>query len=117
MSKEKKLNKKVYSVRLKSLNQISDKCWKAEDWQGNTFLIPDSQYFGRDYDVIKSDAYWIASWIIDKEDCHLQVSTKKIGWYDPKSGRIKPPVIITIEHHVPERIAPIENNTIKKLKR
>lgn len=108
---------KCYSVRLQHLTPISSKCWKAEDWQGNTFLIPDSQYFGRDYSVSKSDAYWIACWIIDKEDCKLQVSTKKEGWYNPKKGSIEPPIEIIVTHHTPEKIKPVENNTIKDLKK
>lgn len=108
---------KVYSVRLKNLTQITPKCWKAEDWQGNTYLIPDSQYFGQDYSVIKSEAHWIASWIIDKSDCNLQVSRKKIGWYSPQKGRVEPPVTITIEHHTPERHEPVSDNTITDLKR
>lgn len=95
---------KCYSVRIKNLTQISNKCWKAEDWQGNEFLIPDSQYFGRDYSVSKSDAYWIACWIIDKEDCNLMVSTKKIGWYDPKKGKVFPHIEIEVIKTIPKKI-------------
>lgn len=95
---------KCYSVRLKNLTQISKKCWKAEDWQGNTYLIPDSQFFGPDYDVSKSDAYWIASWIIDKEDCKLMVSTKKIGWYNPSKGKVEPNVKIEVIKTTPRKI-------------
>lgn len=108
---------KVYSVRLQHLTQITPKCWKAIDWQKNEYLIPDSQYFGRDYEVLKSSAYWIACWIIDKEDCHLQVSTKKVGWFNPKSGKVEPPIEITVEHHLPEKLMPLENNIIKRLKK
>jgi hypothetical protein len=106
---------RVYSVRLKNLTQITPKCHKAIDWQGNEYLIPDSQYFGRDYDVIKSDAFWIAAWIIDKEDCGLMVSTKKEGWYNPNTGIVNPPMIV--HHHIPERIEPKQNNTIQRLKK
>lgn len=95
---------KCYSVRLKSLTQISTKCWKAEDWRGETYLIPDSQYFGPDWDVSKSEAHWIASWIIDKEDCKLMVSTKKIGWYNPKKGKVEPNVVIEVEVKKPKKI-------------
>ena len=108
---------KCYSVRLQYLTRISPKCWKATDWQGNEYLIPDSQYFGVDYSVSKSDAFWIACWIIDKEDCHLRVSTKKVGWYNPKKGAVEPPVEIIVEHHMPEKLNPLENNTIKRLKK
>lgn len=108
---------KCYSVRLKNLTQITSKCWKAEDWEKNTYLIPDSQYFGRDYEVKKSDAYWISCFIIDKKDCFLQVSVKKIGWYNLKTKIIEPPFDIEITHYTPEKINPVENNTIKDLKK
>lgn len=106
---------KCYSVRLQSLTQISPKCHKATDWTGNTYLIPDSQYFGRDYSVSKSDAFWIASWIIDKEDCNLMVSTKKEAWYNPAKGAIEP--VIIIEKHTPEKINPVQSNYIPELKK
>lgn len=100
---------KCYSVRLKNLTQISPKCWKAEDWQGNKFLIPDSQYFGQDYDVSKSEAHWLASWLIDKEDCNLMVSTKKIGWYNPINRRVEPNVIIEVIKTTPAKVE-FDNN-------
>lgn len=108
---------KCYSVRLKDVTQITPKCHKATDWQGNTYLIPDSQYFGRDYDVVKSDAFWIACWILHKEDCSLQVSRKKTGWYNPRNGTVEPQIEIIITHHIPKTIEPKENNTIKRLKK
>lgn len=56
-----------YSVRLESLVKISDKAYKATSFDGTTDIIPASQVFGQDYDVIKSDAYWISAWILDKK--------------------------------------------------
>ena len=108
---------KVVSVRLKTLTEISPKCYKATDWQGNSTLIPKSQVFGQDYDVQKSDAYWISEWFARKEDFDLMISLKKQAWYNPKSGNIEPNYEIIIEHHVPEKIDPVENNTIKELKK
>ena len=108
---------KVVSVRLKSLTEISPKCYKAEDWQGKTALIPKSQVYGKDYGVHKSDAYWISEWFARKEDFSLMISLKKVGWYNPKTGNIEPNFEIIVEHHVPEKITPVENNTIKKLKK
>lgn len=86
---------------------------KAEDWQGNTFLIPKSQCFGQDWDVMKSDAYWIAAWLIDKSN--LVVSKKKEAWFDKDTGEQLPTYIIT--KHTPERVEPKRNNTIKRLKK
>lgn len=55
---------KCYSVRLQSLFSISDKAYKATAFDGSSDVLPASQVFGQDYDVQKSDAYWIAAWIM-----------------------------------------------------
>lgn len=52
---------KCYSVRLESLTRISDKCYKAKAFDGSEALIPESQVFGQDFEVVKSDAYWISA--------------------------------------------------------
>ena len=52
---------KCYSVRLESLVSISARAYKATAFDGSTAIIPKSQVFGQDYDVQKSDAYWIFS--------------------------------------------------------
>lgn len=106
---------KCYSVRLHSLTRISPKCWKAEDFNGNTSLIPDSQLFGQDWEVQKSSAYWIAAWVLERSD--LIYSHKKVGWYNPELDRVESPVHTIIERHVPERISPVENNIIPELKK
>ncbi|MEC5157037.1 hypothetical protein [Chryseobacterium sp. MP_3.2] len=108
---------KVVSVRLKTLTEISLKCYKAADWQGNSALIPKSQVFGQDCDVIKCDAYWISEWFARKEDFDLMISLKKIGWYNPNSGNVEQNFEIIVEHHSPAKISPLENNTIEKLKK
>ena len=54
------------SVRLQTLVRISDKCFRATSFDGRQDLIPASQIFGQDYDVSKSDAYWISEWILEK---------------------------------------------------
>lgn len=71
---------KCYSVRLESLILISDKCYKAKAFDGSNALIPTSQVYGQDYEVQKSDAYWISAWILGKVD--LQYSTKKVKWFE-----------------------------------
>ena len=91
---------KVYSVRLKSLTPISAKAYMAEDWQGNTAILPKSQYFGIDHEVQKSDAYWIAAWILEKEE--LNYSKNKVGFYNHTKGYIEPPIeVIKV---VPEKV-------------
>lgn len=57
-----------YSVRLESLVRISDKAFKATAFDGSSDIIPASQVFGRDYDVMKSYSWWISAWIM-KEIC------------------------------------------------
>lgn len=69
-----------YSVRLESLVRISDKAFKATAFDGSSDIIPASQVFGRDYEVMKSDAYWISAWILEKKS--IQYSGKKQAWFD-----------------------------------
>lgn len=46
---------KVYSVRLKNLTQISAKCWKAEDWQGNITWARDFDFnYSKDQILFKN---------------------------------------------------------------
>jgi len=93
-----KMKTKCYSVRLESLVSISDKAFKAIAFDGSEEIIPKSQVFGRDYDVMKSDAWWISAWILEKKN--LQFSTKKEAWFN-KHGKMLPK--ITITRHVPEK--------------
>lgn len=72
---------KCYSVRLKSLISISDKAYKATAFDGSTAIIPKSQVFDSDNEVLKTDAYWISAFILEKEDRNLQYSDKKIKWF------------------------------------
>lgn len=88
-----------YSVRLQSLVSISDKAYVATGFDGSEAVLPKSQVFGRDWDVMKSDAYWIAAWILAKKD--LQYSGKKSAWFDRQTGRQLPK--IRVRKHVPEK--------------
>jgi hypothetical protein len=91
---------KCYSVRLASLTRISDKCYRATGFDGSEDLIPASQVFGQDYDVQKSDAYFISAWILERKN--LQYTDKKERWFDADSGQMLP--TITVEHHKPKKI-------------
>ena len=104
---------KCYSVRLKSLTDISDKCYEAVAFDGLRDFLPKSQVFGEDYDVIKSDAYWISSWILERKI--IQYSTKKEAYFDSETGKMLPTIIIT--KHIPEKQEPVDNNTIDRLKK
>lgn len=73
---------KCYSVRLESLISISDKAYKARAFDGSETIIPKSMIFGQDYEVQKSEAMWIAAFILEKEDCKLQFSDKKVKWFN-----------------------------------
>lgn len=66
-----------YSVRLESLTSISDKAYKATCFNGQEDILPKSTVFGFDFDVAKSEAYWIAAWILEQKD--IQYSQKKKG--------------------------------------
>jgi len=104
---------KCYSVRLESLFSISEKAFKATAFDGSTAVIPKSQVFGKDYDVIKSDAYWISEWILKQKS--LQYSYKKETWFDSVSRDMLP--TYTVTHHIPEKKEKVLSNEISELKR
>ena len=100
-----------YSVRLESLVRISDKAFKATAFDGTSDIIPSSQVFGRDYEVMKSDAWWISAWILGKKS--IQYSVKKQAWFDENGHQLP---TYTIERHTPEKLTPKESNIIDELK-
>ena len=106
------MNTLCISVRLESLVRISDKAFKATAFDGSSDIIPASQVFGRDYEVQKSDAYWISAWILQKKS--IQYSPKKQAWFDENRHRLP---TYTIERHTPEHVKPKVNNELKELKR
>lgn len=103
---------KCYSVRLESLVKISDKAYKATAYDGSCNIIPASQVFGQDYEVVKSDAYWISAWILGKKN--IQYSTKKEAWFD-ENGNMLP--TYSVNHHEPERMKAKDNNKLEELER
>jgi len=101
-----------YSVRLESLVRISEKAYKATAFDGSSDIIPASQVFGRDYEVMKSDAYWISAWILGKKS--IQYSGKKQAWFDENGHQLP---TYTIERNTPEKREAKESNIINDLKR
>lgn len=100
-----------YSIRLESLVRISDKAFRATAFDGSSDIIPASQVFGRDYEVQKSDAWWVSAWILGKKS--IQYSTKKQAWFDENGHQLP---TYTIERHTPEKLTPKESNIIDELK-
>jgi len=88
-----------YSVRLQSLVSVSDKAYKATSFDGSSDILPKSQVINNDYEVNKSDAYWISAWILEKKN--IQYSRKKSAWLDKNTGRILPK--IEYKHHTPKK--------------
>jgi hypothetical protein len=86
-------------VRLVSLRSISHICYKAIGFDGSEALIPKSQVFGQDYEVVKSDAYWITSWILEQKS--LQYSRKKWTMFNKDGKNIG---AIEFEHHKPKKV-------------
>ena len=103
---------KCYSVRLESLVRVSPKAYKVTAFDGSSDIIPASQVFGQDFEIQKSDAYWISAWILDKKN--IQYSTKKQAWFDENGHRLP---TYSVEHHEPERMQPREHNTIEEVYR
>jgi len=79
--------------------------YKARSFDGREDIIPASQVFGGDFEVSKSDAYWISAWILEKKN--IQFSDKKVAWFD-ENGRKLPD--IEVKHHVPEKKEPQESS-------
>ncbi len=102
-----------YSVRLESLTDISEKCFKATAFDGSEALIPKSQVFGQDWDVSKSEAYWISKWVLEQKS--LQYSRKKEAWFDSVTRKMQP--TYKIEKHEPEKVEPKKSNNIERLKK
>lgn len=104
---------RCYSVRLESLTSISEKAYRAVSFDGASDILPKSQVFGRDWDVQKSEAWWISAWILEKK--HLQYSCKKSADFDSETAVMLP--TITIEKHYPKKIGIKSSNKIKDLER
>lgn len=103
---------KCYSVRLVCLVRISDKAYKATAYDGSSAIIPSSQVYGQDFDVQKSDAYWISGWILEKKD--LQYSSKKEAWFDESRNMLP---TYQIEKHIPIIHEAVGSNIINDLKK
>lgn len=104
---------KCYSVRLLSLTEFSEKSYKVVAFDGSSAIIPKYQVFGEDLEVTKSDAYWISEWILSRKE--IQYSQKKEAYFDFDTGDKLPSYTIT--KHIPNKIEPVSDNTIKELKK
>lgn len=93
---------KCYSVRVESVTPISDKASLIRTFDGREDVFPNSQIFGYDMEVHKSEAIWIAAWVLERKN--IQYSTKKVGWYNHTTHRMEKPVTVVTERHVPEAI-------------
>lgn len=103
---------KCFSVRLESLYRISEKACKAISFDGSSDIIPSSCIFGQDNEVLKSNAYWIAAWILPKKK--IQYSNKKEAWFDEKGKRLPS---IMVDKYTPKKITAVKDNKIKELER
>lgn len=101
-----------YSVRLQSLTDISEKAYSAVSFDGSEDIIPKSCVFDIDLDVEKSDAYWIAAWILPKKK--IQFSNKKSAWFDENRHRMDS---FNISRHHPAKIEKISNHIVEQLKK
>lgn len=101
---------KCVSVRLLSLVSISDKAYKATDFNGNSDIIPKSQVFGPDLEVTKCEAYWISEWILSKKNLTYG---SKTAWVN-RLGEVSPTIRVT--HHTPSIREPIKRE-LKDLKK
>lgn len=94
-----------YSVKLRSMVSISEKCYAATAFDGSEELIPKSQVYGRDYDnsTEEVDAYWITAWILEQKK--LQYSKKRHAFFDSKTkARLADGPIVSYSTYVPAKI-------------
>jgi len=101
-----------YSVRLKSLHSISEKAVKAVAYDGSEAILPKSHVFGVDYEVERSDAWWISAWILERKS--LQYSRRKSRWFDENGNQLPD---VTVEKHKPEKRDAVSDNSIDELRR
>lgn len=101
---------KCVSVRLKELVSISDKAYRATDFNGNTDILPKSQVFGADTSVQNSDAYWVSEWILLTKNLTYGSKTSFFDKFSADSYGAGSEVTAVV--HTPEDIAPIENAEI-----
>lgn len=102
-----------YSVRVAMMRKISDKAYKVRSFDGSEDIIPASQVFGKDNEVFKVEAYWIAAWILAKKS--IQYSHKKEAWFDTETRKQLP--TYTIERHTPGKVEAKDDNKIDELRR
>ena len=101
-----------YSVRVESLIKYG-KAYKVRTFDGSECFIPEQFVYERDWEVQKSEAYWISAWILEKKT--IQYSRKKSAWFDRQTRRKLQTYII--ERHVAEKMQPVESNEIEELRR
>lgn len=69
---------KCVSVRVKGVIATTEKAMLLEAFDGSECWIPKKADFGRDDDVLKSNAMWIAEWALKGK--RFQYSNKKTAW-------------------------------------
>ena len=104
---------KCYSVRVKSIQAIGPRAYKVSSFDGCEDILPSSCIFGQDYEVQKSEAYWIASWILEKKN--IQYSARKVAWFDSETRKMLPEYVVS--HHTPTAVKAVESNEIKELEK
>lgn len=102
---------KCYSVRVESLAEISPKAFRLTAYDGSSCIIPKSAVLAEDFEVEKSQAYYIAAWCMDTRS--VQFSKKKVRWFE--NGKMLADTIVT--HHVPEKVDAVADNRIEDLSR
>jgi hypothetical protein len=71
---------KCYSVRVESYSFHGNSV-RLTAFDGSSTTVPYSMFFGTDYEVQKSDAVWVAAFILEKS-AGFQYSTKKVKWFE-----------------------------------
>lgn len=103
-----------YSVRYSSMANISPKAVVITSFDGSEDVIPKSQIFGIDYEVAKSEAIWVAAWILEKKS--IQYSTKKAAYFDSESRKRLTDIQVIKHKAAPVEVSKEDRDEIAELK-
>lgn len=93
-----------YSVRVADTIDITPKAMLLETFDGKSDVFPKSAIFGNDYDTVKSEAVWVAAWILEKKS--IQYSKKKSAWFTDGGKKLPN---YSVKTHTPEKKSPVDN--------
>lgn len=103
-----------YSVRCAGIRKISPKAVLITSFDGSEDVFPKSQIFGVNYEVAKSEAVWVAAWILEKKS--IQYSSKKAAYFDSESRKRLTDIQVIKHRAAPVEVSEEDRDEITELK-